>query len=107
MRRVDSYGPVCPNVYISLTVLVLNLGLLSLPAATLWLTLCFTASLRSYLPHPPLCEEQQKDDIPAHSQMREEALELRSQLKATLLQQTDQVWLDECLIYIQRGRDRT
>lgn len=34
------------------------------------------------------------------------ALELRSQLKATLPQHTEQIWLNECLISIHRGRDR-
>lgn len=47
-----------------------------------------------------------RDDIHEHSEMREEALQLRSQLKAALLQHAEQIWLNDCLIFIQRNRSR-
>lgn len=46
--------------------------------------------------------------ISAHTRSwGEVALELRSQLKATLPQHTEQIWLNECLIFIHSGRGRT
>lgn len=79
-----------------------------------------SVSFHSYLPHPPLLHTvirftfphrplvsvKHRDNIRACSEMREEALELRSQLTATLPPQTERARLNDCLIFIRRGGEQ-